>query len=78
MLNIRKLLVVTLIAAVAGAAQAADKIAVVDVQRAIFGSDLAQQRAQTAESGADFVALKAKYESADVGASSASPWKKTH
>ncbi|TFH68878.1 OmpH family outer membrane protein [Gammaproteobacteria bacterium LSUCC0057] len=64
MLTVKKTLTAILLVAAAGVAQAADKIAVVDIQRAIFGSELAQQRAQAAESGADFVALKAKYESA--------------
>jgi outer membrane protein len=63
-LTVKKTLTAILLVAAAGVAQAADKIAVVDIQRAIFGSELAQQRAQAAESGADFVALKAKYESA--------------
>jgi len=63
-LTIKKILTAVIFLSAASAVQAADKIAVVDVQRAIFGSDLAQQRAQVAESGADFVALKAKYESA--------------
>jgi outer membrane protein len=42
---------------------AEDKIAVVDIARAIFSSNLAQQRLKEAETGADFVSLKAKYES---------------
>ncbi|MFQ3257001.1 MAG: outer membrane protein [Porticoccaceae bacterium] len=43
-------------------AVAADKIAVVDIARAIFGSKAAQESLKQAEQGADFVALKAKYE----------------
>ncbi|MAE03495.1 MAG: hypothetical protein CMK25_04505 [Porticoccaceae bacterium] len=42
---------------------AADKVAVVDIARAIFGSDAAQAKLKQAEQGADFVSLKAKYES---------------
>ena len=43
-------------------AVAADKIAVVDIARAIFGSKAAQESLKQAEQSADFVALKAKYE----------------
>lgn len=64
MVTIKKLFVAATLLAASTASFAAEKIAVVDIQRAIFGSELAQQRAQAAESGADFVALRAKYESA--------------
>tara|TARA_B110000093_G_scaffold167906_1_gene194543 strand:+ start:72 stop:587 length:516 start_codon:yes stop_codon:yes gene_type:complete len=43
-------------------AVAADKIAVVDIARAIYGSKAAQESLKQAEQSADFVALKAKYE----------------
>ncbi|MCT2530896.1 OmpH family outer membrane protein [SAR92 clade bacterium H921] len=43
-------------------AVAAEKIAVVDIARAIFGSNAAQASLLEAEQGADFVSLKAKYE----------------
>ena len=43
-------------------AVAAEKIAVVDIARAIFGSKAAQDSLKQAEQSADFVALKAKYE----------------
>ena len=56
-------LVVGFSGTVSMAAVAADKIAVVDIARAIFSSNLAQARLKEAETGADFVALRAKYES---------------
>ena len=43
-------------------AVAVEKIAVVDIARAIFGSKAAQESLKQAEQSADFVALKAKYE----------------
>lgn len=43
-------------------AVAVEKIAVVDIARAIFGSKAAQESLTQAEQSADFVALKAKYE----------------
>ena len=43
-------------------AVAAEKIAVVDIARAIYGSKAAQESLKQAEQSADFVALKAKYE----------------
>ena len=55
--------VTSLAATLSFSAVAADKIAVVDIARAIFGSNVAQARLQQAETGADFVGLKAKYES---------------
>lgn len=45
---------------------AEDKVAVVNVVEAIFRSDVAQARLKQAESGSDFVALKAKYESSSA------------
>ena len=56
-------LVVVCSGTISMAAVAADKIAVVDIARAIFSSNTAQVRLKEAETGADFVALKAKYES---------------
>ena len=56
-------LVVGFSGTVSMAAVAADKIAVVDIARAIFSSNMAQARLKEAETGADFVALRAKYES---------------
>ena len=56
-------LVAGLFAAAPMGAIAADKVAVVDIARAIFGSDEAQAKLKQAEQGADFVSLKAKYES---------------
>ena len=65
MRSIKMLFVVaSLILGYSAAAVAAEKIAVVDINRAIFGSEAAQSQAKAAESGSDFVALKAKYESA--------------
>ena len=62
-----KALFLAVVVGVAGSmsmtAFAEDKIAVVDIARAIFSSDLAQTRLKEAETSADFVALKAKYES---------------
>jgi outer membrane protein len=43
-------------------AQAEDKIAVIDIQRALFASDYAQSRVKESLETADFVALKAKAE----------------
>lgn len=63
-----KYLSICLIAAAIGAlptfAAAEEKLAVLDMARAIFSSELAQKRLKDAEASADFVALKAKYESA--------------
>jgi outer membrane protein len=56
-------LVVGFSGTVSMAAVAAEKIAVVDIARAIFSSNMAQARLKEAETSADFVALKAKYES---------------
>ena len=56
-------LVASLFAAAPMGALAEDKVAVVDIARAIFGSDAAQAKLKQAEQGADFVSLKAKYES---------------
>ena len=55
-------LVASLFAVAPLSAVAAEKIAVVDMVRAIFGSNAAQAKLKQAEQGADFVSLKAKYE----------------
>ena len=55
-------LVASLFAVAPLSAVAAEKIAVVDMARAIFGSNAAQAKLNQAEQGADFVSLKAKYE----------------
>ena len=55
-------LVASLFAVAPLSAVAAEKIAVVDMARAIFGSNAAQAKLKQAEQGADFVSLKAKYE----------------
>ena len=63
--NMKALVVVVLASLFAVApvsAVAADKIAVVDIARAIYGSKAAQESLKQAEQSADFVALKAKYE----------------
>jgi outer membrane protein len=52
-------LVASFFAAAPMGAIAADKVAVVDIARAIFGSDAAQAKLKQAEQGADFVSLKA-------------------
>ena len=56
-------LVVGFSGTVSMAAVAAEKIAVIDITRAMFSSNMAQARLKEAETGADFVALRAKYES---------------
>ncbi len=62
-----KVLCLVLVAAMAAsfsvASVAESKIAVVDVAQAIFGSNAAQERIKQAQTNADFVALKAKFES---------------
>ncbi len=55
--------IASLVGTVSMASAAEDKIAVVDIARAIFSSDFAQARLKQAETSADFVGLKAKYES---------------
>jgi len=63
--NMKALLVVVLASLFVVApvsAVAVEKIAVVDIARAIFGSKAAQESLTQAEQSADFVALKAKYE----------------
>jgi outer membrane protein len=58
-------LVVTavMVASFSMASVAEDKIAVVDIAQAIFSSNASQARINQAQTSADFVALKAKFES---------------
>ncbi|MDG1819149.1 MAG: OmpH family outer membrane protein [Porticoccaceae bacterium] len=62
-----KAISLVLIAAMAAsfsvASVAADKVAVVDIATAIFSSNAAQNSIKQAQTNADFVALKAKFES---------------
>jgi len=51
---------------VASMADSASKIAVVDAKVAIFGSNTAQKYLKTFEESADFLSLKAKYESSSA------------
>jgi len=66
--NKKALVLVVLASLFSVSAVAVEKIAVVDIARAIFGSNAAQESLKQAEQGADFVSLKAKYEgsSADL------------
>jgi Skp family chaperone for outer membrane proteins len=60
--NMKALVLVVVASLVSVGAVAEEKIAVVDIARAIFGSNAAQESLRQAEQGADFVSLKAKYE----------------
>jgi outer membrane protein len=60
--NKKALVLVVLASLFSVSAVAVEKIAVVDIARAIFGSNAAQESLKQAEQGADFVSLKAKYE----------------
>lgn len=62
--NSKLWLLVLAVVFLAAPVHAEEKIAVVDMARAIFSSDVAQKRLKEAEASADFVAVKAKYESA--------------
>ena len=53
-------------AVLSGNSIAAEKVAVVDTAVAIFGSATAQERLKQAEESADFLSLKAKYESSSA------------
>jgi outer membrane protein len=67
LLNFRAFLLAALVAVMsASTAVAAEKIAVVDTAVAIFGSATAQNKLKEAEQSADFLALKAKYESSSA------------
>lgn len=66
MRNLKALCLILVAAMAAGlstASVAEDKIAVVDIAQAIFSSNAAQDRIKQAQTNADFVALKAKFES---------------
>ena len=58
-----KLLSVVFLAAIATVASGEGKIAVIDMQQAMFASNYAQNMAKEASESADFVALRAKAES---------------
>jgi outer membrane protein len=60
--NLKALVLISLMSIVSVSAQAEDKIAVIDIQRALFASDYAQSRVKESLETADFVALKAKVE----------------
>ncbi len=62
MRNLKALVLISLMSVVSVSAQAEDKIAVIDIQRALFASDYAQSRVKESLETADFVALKAKAE----------------
>ena len=58
-----RLVIVVLCSALASLAFSEDKIAVIDMQQAMFASNYAQNIAKEASESADFVALRAKAES---------------
>ena len=58
-----RLVIVVLCSALASLAFSEDKIAVIDMQQAMFASNYAQNVAKEASESADFVALRAKAES---------------
>ena len=58
-----KLISIVYLAAIATIASGEDKIAVIDMQQAMFASNYAQSMAKEASESADFVALRAKAES---------------
>jgi outer membrane protein len=58
-------LVAAMAASLSMASVAEDKIAVVDIAQAIFSSNAAQASIKQAQTSADFVALKAKFEGSD-------------
>ena len=59
-----KLLSIVFLAAIATIASSEDKIAVIDMQQAMFASNYAQNMAKEASESADFVALRATESSA--------------
>ena len=63
---LRALVPVLLFGVFSVSSAAAEKIAVVDTAMAIFGSATAQNKLKEAEQSADFLALKAKYESSSA------------
>ena len=58
-----RLVIIVLCNALASLALSEDKIAVIDMQQAMFASNYAQNMAKEASESADFVALRAKAES---------------
>ena len=58
-----KLLSIVFLVAIATIASSEDKIAVIDMQQAMFASNYAQNMAKEASESADFVDLRAKAES---------------
>ena len=58
-----RLVIIVLCSALASLALSEDKIAVIDMQQAMFASNYAQNMAKEASESADFVALRAKAES---------------
>jgi len=58
-----RLVIIVLFSALATSAFSEDKIAVIDMQQAMFASNYAQNIAKEASESADFVALRAKAES---------------
>ena len=58
-----KLVSIVFLVAIATVASSEDKIAVIDMQQAMFASNYAQDIAKQASESADFVALRAKAES---------------
>ena len=58
-----RLVIIVLCSALASLAASEDKIAVIDMQQAMFASNYAQNMAKEASESADFVALRAKAES---------------
>ena len=58
-----RLVIIVLCSALATSAFSQDKIAVIDMQQAMFASNYAQNLAKEASESADFVALRAKAES---------------
>ena len=58
-----RLVIIVLCSALASLAFSEDKIAVIDMQQAMFASDYAQNMAKEASESSDFVALRAKAES---------------
>ena len=58
-----RLVIVVICSALASLAFSEDKIAVIDMQQAMFASNYAQNMAKEASESADFVALRAKAES---------------
>jgi|AZIJ01.1.fsa_nt_gi outer membrane protein len=64
-LNIKRLLLVAA-CMLSLSAVAEEKIAVIDVARAIFSTDIAKQRQEEMQSGSEFASLQAKYD--NIGA----------